>query len=1744
MDALGPSICCLLQVVLVFSSGCSDMISRLPHLLHYRTLWLATSLGTMIYAWFASGDTDEIGCSFLNEAALVSGLQRPIVQNVLIRMMAKDGRGVSRLLDADSTKRVEADDVLQFLDVDSTGVVSVTEFIHGLSAWAIIAQEISDANEAVDQAFEDEQAARVISEVFHAAEVDQAFKDLEAAAAVEDAFRNMPDDPATAPAATTTTTTARANINPTDSGGDADEDEESDMDSDEELPDLPPSDSEDEDEPVSIAEAVAKKKAAAAATAAAAANAPAAAEVKKAGPPPPMKPKPKPAAKPGGSTPPALVKLKPPTIVTPKPTASLKPPGGADSKRPHSFFAPVVPLKPPSTAPAIIGVQTTFSVIDAETKDEYTVVAGDEEKIKSVKKSLSRQIKEKTGDECPPQLQQLLFGGGKLKDDIKICAYGIANGSVLDLITQSPKMTFSVQTESGKTIPIEATVRDSVASVKLKLHMSAKNLVSGGLPPGRQGLIFGGKKLQNQATLKECGVTSGSMVFLFAKAAPKPSHSAAPDVGGGGSRADAASATHPAPAVVAAAAAAAGSDGGRDGARVESVYENGAAVAAMLAATAPPMVAASDVIAEDEPTRFDDAPVAAPRASPTTTPHGAAGTVDANAGAGAGADDDGGGANPFDSLLDADEGNVNPFDALLDGEEEAAPEPEVQQVVMRRKKGTASPPAPATPDGVPAPVVGTHDDGTEFYEVTVPTGGGAAVGMTMMLNPTTRAGLVVREVLAGGQMSRLDTKQKVAEGGIITHMNGINITSMIMKEAYGIIKASRKAVPAHVCFRFAGNCLGGDTEDEDESDEQQTEEEQAAEEAAVQAAIKANNDAEAAEKAQAARAAEAAEEAAAAATLAAKAAAAKAAEEVAAAEANAAAAVKAAADAKAAKEEDAAAAKAAADAEAAAAAKATAEAAEAAAVVEEAAVAAAAAAAAADKLKADAKAAAQAKADEEERLLREEVAQLEREEAEEEAAAAAAAHAAAAAAESRAAEEAGADSATLPRTLTLDTSNGQSVGMVLKPGPGGTGLRVQSCVAGGRADTSGKVLPNDLITHINGTDITSLKMAEIGPLIKATTSPTFTLCADGEGTPAPAPAPPVQGAEESEGPPPSLPSMPASLVSQSRSLTLDTSNGQSVGMVLKPGPGGFGLCVQSCVADGQADKSGKVLPNDLITHIDGTDITSLKMAEIGPLIKATNSPKFTLLAPDAGSNVFDGSAGGEAPALPREIQLDTSNGQSVGMMLKPAGGGKGLTVQGVVPGQQAENTGMVRLNDIITHINGTDIQQLPMAEIVPLIKATTSPSFRLRAGDGSEGEGEGGVASLPPPPPPPRSSRLPPPPALDLAPRHIELDSGKSLGLSLMPNVSAKGLTIQGCEPGGQAEATGQVRTGDSITHVNGVDVRAMTAQEITAEIKKGSTVMMTLQQPDPGPHAATWNELEVDLSGGAFAAQSPDDHAGMVAALQSPHAVTQVLNLAKNPVGPDIGKALTFVLKLNTSLTVLNLHACRLSTACGKGIAESLRSNKTLKELDLSGNEFEEATAKALGAMLKKNGSLEILNLSASGADSLGADGAVEIAKALQTNKSLKVLLIAGSATTSGNVPVVGDKGARAMVEALKQNASLLTLDMSYNDLGDQPGVGLEIMLKSNVTLKTLTVSNNKFTKKTGVAIGGGLGLNTTLTTLVLNNNQLKQKGVMAILKGIDAGSIGTGSLSTLSVRENKLSAKEREKAIKAWSDKGKLEI
>ena len=85
------------------------------------------------------------------------------------------------------------------------------------------------------------------------------------------------------------------------------------------------------------------------------------------------------------------------------------------------------------------------------------------------------------------------------------------------------------------------------------------------------------------------------------------------------------------------------------------------------------------------------------------------------------------------------------------------------------------------------------------------------------------------------------------------------------------------------------------------------------------------------------------------------------------------------------------------------------------------------------------------------------------------------------------------------------------------------------------------------------------------------------------------------------------------------------------------------------------------------------------------------------------------------------VTFDTSNGQRLGMRLDPdPATGYGLHVAAVTPGGQADATGKVSVGQAITHINGTDVRQMAMRDVVPVLQASSTVLMVLV--DGNEGD--------------------------------------------------------------------------------------------------------------------------------------------------------------------------------------------------------------------------------------------------------------------------------------------------------------------------------------------------------------------------------------------------------------------------------------
>lgn len=122
--------------------------------------------------------------------------------------------------------------------------------------------------------------------------------------------------------------------------------------------------------------------------------------------------------------------------------------------------------------------------------------------------------------------QQLFFEGCELEDSRKLSECGVGDGSNLDLIISEPALLTSppdragravlfVKTLTGKTIMVEVSPTDTVLSMKQQIQEKE------GVAVAHQCLVCGGKVLDNQSTVSECGMQNQSMLHLVLRV---PSH--------------------------------------------------------------------------------------------------------------------------------------------------------------------------------------------------------------------------------------------------------------------------------------------------------------------------------------------------------------------------------------------------------------------------------------------------------------------------------------------------------------------------------------------------------------------------------------------------------------------------------------------------------------------------------------------------------------------------------------------------------------------------------------------------------------------------------------------------------------------------------------------------------------------------------------------------------------------------------------------------------------------------------------------------------------------------------------------------------------------------------------------------------------------------------------------------------------------------------------------------------------------
>jgi hypothetical protein len=175
-------------------------------------------------------------------------------------------------------------------------------------------------------------------------------------------------------------------------------------------------------------------------------------------------------------------------------------------------------------------------------------------------------------------------------------------------------------------------------------------------------------------------------------------------------------------------------------------------------------------------------------------------------------------------------------------------------------------------------------------------------------------------------------------------------------------------------------------------------------------------------------------------------------------------------------------------------------------------------------------------------------------------------------------------------------------------------------------------------------------------------------------------------------------------------------------------------------------------------------------------------------------------------------------------------------------------------------------------------------------------------------------------------------------------------------------------------------------------------------------------------------------------------------LYLPLNPVGTAGVKALSAMLKINTTLQVLDLRTTFIDNQiAARALGQAIAENKSLVELKLSGNcaiDFSQQLAYAL----QFNTRLRKLLLSST---HVGDDGAVVLANALEANRTLQILDLTGCK--------VGHVGASALSQVVTENEVLEELHLADNPVEETGAQALLNALKNNKRLRRLVFDTSR---------------------------------------------------------------------------------
>ncbi|KAL0242942.1 hypothetical protein GEMRC1_005505 [Eukaryota sp. GEM-RC1] len=254
-----------------------------------------------------------------------------------------------------------------------------------------------------------------------------------------------------------------------------------------------------------------------------------------------------------------------------------------------------------------------------------------------------------------------------------------------------------------------------------------------------------------------------------------------------------------------------------------------------------------------------------------------------------------------------------------------------------------------------------------------------------------------------------------------------------------------------------------------------------------------------------------------------------------------------------------------------------------------------------------------------------------------------------------------------------------------------------------------------------------------------------------------------------------------------------------------------------------------------------------------------------------------------------------------------------------------------------------------------------------------------------------------------------------------------------------------------------------------------------------------------------------------LIEALKTNTTVTSV-NLEDNSIGDEGARALTEAVKVNASVTGIDLgFNYRIGDEGTRALAEALKVNAAVTSIVLSENSIRAEGARALAEALKINASVTSVNLVS---NYIGDEGARALAEALTVNTSVTSIVLSENSIRAKGARALAEalkvntsvtsivlsensiraEGARALAEALTVNTSVTSIDLRFNDIGDEGARALSDALKVNTSVTSVNLTQNSIRAAGARALAEALKVNAFVTSVNLYCNSIGDEGARAL--------------------------------------------